>query len=51
MKNTIRTIRFAVIAAIALSFALTALSLTGCDDGSGITDVPVTGVTLDQNSI
>jgi len=43
---------FTAIAAIALSFALTALSLTGCDNGdNGTTTVPVSGVTLNKSAL
>jgi hypothetical protein len=40
MKNAIRSLGFAAIAAIAFSFALTALSLTGCDSGDNGTTPP-----------
>jgi len=53
MKNKIKL--FGIIALIAIiGFSFVALSLTGCGDGSGgggTTTVPVTGVTLNQNSL
>jgi hypothetical protein len=49
MKNKIKVLGFIALAAI-IGFSMTTF-LTGCGDGSGTTDVPVTGVSLNQSSI
>ena len=47
-KNVLSIRLFGIALAIVVSMAV---SLTSCDDGSGTTDVPVTGITLNQSSI